>query len=613
MTDVNNQVALPTTVEGPWKEYQWLVITGCLFAFAMAWAIGANDVGNAFGTTVGAKTITLWQACIIAAIFEFSGSVLLGGEVTRTIAGSITSPQVFDDVPEVFAYGMLCALIASWLWVTVATYLELAVSTTHSMIGAIIGFGLVHGGSSAITWYDHSSQFPFVRGLLPVVISWFASPVVAGCAACVMFLINRTLVLRRAGSHEVALWAFPPLVLVTITVNVFFVLYKGADSYLDRWGAGKAAWVSAAAGTACALLTVPFLCWIKFCRKKLIDQRLSGTNTEVPELAVTSKDWRMEEEPKSRWQRFFKWITYSLTVDVHEDLYKDERVTAMHSAAEVFDPRAEEVYKYLQVFSSCCVSFAHGANDVANAIGPLAGIWYVYNHRAVSSSTSTPKWILALGGAGLVIGLATYGYNIIKVLGVKMAKITPSRGYCAEMATALTVSMASVYGLPVSTTHCIVGAEAGVGLVEGFASGTNWLLLAKTMSAWAATLAIAGVFAGGLFAFGLHTPNTHSLGDIRELVEASVFSAAAHIATLNDTNWGNLGHTGIFNATLDNMLTRMSRELTLVQQPGPLNAGFVRAVMSQVHEVYASQAIPVIGFNRSAAMNDSMHLVVPRF
>jgi sodium-dependent phosphate transporter len=196
------------------------------------------------------------------------------------------------------------------------------------------------------------------------------------------------------------------------------------------------------------------------------------------------------------------------------DIVDGVDVMKMHSSAEVFHEDTEYVYKYLQVFSSCCVAFAHGANDVANSIGPYAAIWHVYNNSQISSSVSTPKWMLALGGLGIVIGLWTYGWNVIKSLGGQLCALTPSRGYSAELATALTVSFASVYGIPISTTHCIVGAEIGIGLVENIREGVNWKLFAKTFTAWIFTLIVSGLLSAALFAQGVYSPSVMMLHDL---------------------------------------------------------------------------------------------------
>jgi len=195
-----------------------------------------------------------------------------------------------------------------------------------------------------------------------------------------------------------------------------------------------------------------------------------------------------------------------VNVDIHEVVQTDGDIFNMHDQAEQFDPKTEISFQYLQVFSAICVSFGHGANDVANACGPLAGIWATYEAGAFVKEADTPVWVLIIGAVGLVIGLATYGYNIMRALGVRMAAMTPSRGYSAELATSLVVSIASAYGMPISTTHTITGAVVGVGLMEG-RKGVNWKFLGKTFSAWIFTLIFVGILTAAMFAQGAYAPS----------------------------------------------------------------------------------------------------------
>lgn len=488
---------------------------GGFLSFVMAWCIGANDVANSFATSIGSRTLTMFQACIIAAILEFMGAMSLGGEVSKTIAGSIANPSTFSADPELFAYGMLCALASSSLWVFLATYMGLAVSTTHSIIGSVMGFTLVWKGSDAIVWSQRINEFPYVKGVVPIFVSWITSPLMSSLLSMLLFYVNRLIVLRNKNSTAIAYYTFPPLVFITVFINLFFILFKGAKAEL-AWEPNKAAWVAAAAAGGCFLLSavvgVPVL------------KRLVGKKTSIPPITETGGDFDANKAavvtidiiPTSdKWvlmKRLYRVLTHGLNQDV---FVVSEGVQEMHEAAEVFSPDTEQVYKYLQVFSSCCVAFAHGANDVANAIGPYAAIYYVYNNFKVSSSAPTPKWMLALGGAGIVIGLWTYGYNVIRSLGGQLCKLTPSRGYCAELATALTVSFASVYGIPISTTHCIVGAEVGIGVVENVRTGVNWKLFGKTFIAWIFTLVITGLMSAGFFAQGIYSPSIQMSRDIK--------------------------------------------------------------------------------------------------
>lgn len=499
-------------------QYLWFVVVGGFLSFFMSWGIGANDVANSFATSIGAKTLTLFQACCIAACLEFLGAITLGGEVSKTISSSIAKPEVFVGASEIYAYGMLCSLLSASLWVSFASRYGYAVSTTHSIIGSVIGFTLVWGGNDAIIWVKGTDEFPYVKGLVPIIISWFTSPIMSSILAAVIFLGNRHLVLRRTNSGGIAHFALPPLVFITLFINLFFILYKGAKAELS-WDASKAAWVSVVIATGCSFLSgilgIPYLRWKIRQKEKVAEGIVLDDGNLMNIIACTDKK----------------------ILNIFQDKNADDILDVkMH--AEIFAEDAEYVYKYLQVFSSCCVAFAHGANDVANSIGPYAAIWHVYNNSDISISVGIPKWMLALGGGGIVIGLWTYGWNVIKSLGGQLCALTPSRGYSAELATALTVSFASVYGIPISTTHCIVGAEVGIGLVENIKTGVNWKLFGKTFTAWVFTLIVSGFLSALLFAQGVYSPSVMMLNDLNSYensIKNMIFECNASV--VNDSSF----------------------------------------------------------------------------
>eukprot|EP00198_Chlamydomonas_reinhardtii_P005535 XP_001694871.1 sodium/phosphate symporter [Chlamydomonas reinhardtii] len=590
-----------------WTDYMWLVICGALASFAMAWGIGANDVANSFATSVGAKTITLRQACVIAGIFEFAGALGLGGEVARTIAGSIARPAAFQDMPEMFAYGMLCALISASTWLYIATYLSLAVSTTHSIIGAVLGFALVWGGSGAVVWNDRKKEFPYSTGLVPVVCSWFVSPITAGIAAGILYFFNRLIVLRRQNSTTLAIWVFPLLVFLTVFINLFFVIYKGA-SKVAGWTSHKAAWVSAVVAAGLFVLACFPGTWIlrRQVTKDMDEAAQKAADAEAN--AGKEKEGVEEAEPTSKAMKIFNSIkkaaTRGLDVDIHANVETDRAVHDLHAAAEVFSPETEQVYKYLQVFSACAVAFAHGANDVANAVGPFAGIYHVYRFWNVASNGETPIWVLAMGGAGIVVGLATYGYNIIVTLGVGLAKMTPARGYCAELAAGITISVASVYGLPVSTTQIITGAEMGVGLVESVRTGVNYKLLAKQFAAWVFTLIIAGFLSAAIFAFGAYAPSLTMGKDILKY-ETSIRNLTTVIyRSLNASNVAvNTSFPGQqFDPTLNRTITTNTRTINNifnVRSIGYIDPTQLATEMNNAYLTYVNYSVITTGFNRS--------------
>lgn len=546
-------MAVPVLVL-PWSDYEWIVIMGAIMAFYMAWGIGANDVANAFATSVGSKALKLWQACLIAAVMEFTGAVALGGEVAKTVAGSIADVNTFKEYPELYMYGMLCALAAAATWLLVATYFLLPVSTTHSIIGAIMGFAMVWNGVNGVLWNQHMSTFPYSKGFVPVVCAWFVAPISAGIVSSIIFFVNRLLILRRQNSTKIAFWVLPILVFLTLFINLQFVLFKGASKEL-AWSSSHAAWVAACAAAGACVLSI--IIGIPLMRRRfakdLADEKAAEENggKEIEIEKTTEERFNLSPhaipDTENPFSLIFHYVVAffvamknqllrGLFYNVHVTGTEDAHTQSIHQAAEVFDPHTEQVYKYLQVFSACCVSFAHGANDVANSIGPFSGIWYVYNTGKITSTVDAPKWIFVMGGLGLVVGLMTYGYNIIMQLGVKMLKLTPSRGFSAELSAALTVSVASRYGLPVSTTQIIVGAEIGVGLVENVRTGLNYWVIIKTFMGWVITIFIAGLTSAAIFAQGVYAPsinNVRALTNYKDNINKIVSNLTSSMTSAN--------------------------------------------------------------------------------
>ena len=380
----------------------------------MAWNIGANDVANAMGTSVGSHAVSLKQAVLLAAVFEFAGAFLVGGHVTDTVSKGIVSPSVFSDNPEVFVLGMMAALLASGIWLNLSTFLGLPVSTTHSIIGSIVGFGLLMGGFAAIQW----GKLGFI------VMSWFVSPLFGGLVGFITFLFIKRTVLASWNPVRAANRVVPILLFPVVSIIVLSVIYKGLKNLHLDIPFQKALGIALGFGFLAYLLMRFFL------------------------------TWKYTHRPRRRKDAF---------------------------------AQVEGIFAYLQIGTACSVAFAHGANDVANAIGPFAAIVSVFRTGNVEMKVGVPIWVLALGGLGIVIGLATWGYRVIETVGKKITMLTPSRGFSAEFATATTVLFCSKMGLPVSTSHTLVGSVIGVGMAKGIAA-LNLSIIRSIINSWLITV-----------------------------------------------------------------------------------------------------------------------------
>ena len=447
--------------------YTWILVAGAFNSFIDACGIGANDLANSFGTTYGSKVLSVAQIIGLASVFEFTGAMVLGSPVTNTLAGSISNVAFFKSQPYVLMYGMLCALAGSSSWLYAATYLGLPVSTTHSIVGGIMGFSLVYKGTDGVVWLKSIPDFPYVAGFVPIVISWISSPIISAIISASIYSIVRYAIIRSEHAIQRSIYSLPIVVFFTFWIEFIFILSKGAGSRIT-WDIGTTVWVSMCVALLASILSLGF---IPFLQKKVAKYEETVTPIERKMSVLPIED-------KS---------------DEHED--------------EVFDPRIEYSFSYLQIFTSICTSFAHGANDVSNAVGPLAAIWYIYENGAVSSKIDVPPWILAIGGAGIVVGLATYGIKIMEVIGKKITYISPSRGFAAELATALVVSFASKYGFPISSTQCITGAVVGISLCDKKLKDLNWKIMAKIFVSWIFTILVTGGISAAIFAQGVYSPN----------------------------------------------------------------------------------------------------------
>ena len=399
-------------------EYGYiLLIIGCVCGFFMAWGIGANDVANAMGTSVGARALTLWQAVLVACVFEFAGAYLAGGEVTSTIRKGIIDAGVMSDSPELLVYGMIASLLAAGIWLLIASYFGWPVSTTHSIVGAIVGFAAVGIGFDAVKWGQVGS----------IVASWVVSPVMAGTISFLLFTSVKRLILQTSDPFMNAKRYVPFYMFLAGFVVSMVTFLKG----LKHVGLSFTASESIAWSLVFALI-ISLL-------GTLMLQRIDNTRKE--------------------------------------------------KNGAMFDG-VERVFAVLMVFTACAMAFAHGSNDVANAIGPLAAIVSVVQSGGeIAIQSMLPPWVLLVGASGIVIGLGTLGYRVMMTVGRAITELTPSRGFAAELAAAGTVVIASGTGLPISTTHTLVGAVLGVGLARGIGA-INLGVVGKIILSWIVTLPV---------------------------------------------------------------------------------------------------------------------------
>ncbi|MDH3524048.1 MAG: inorganic phosphate transporter [Acidobacteriota bacterium] len=408
-------------------EFGMVFVTlAIVFGLYMTWGVGANDVANAMGTSVGSGAITIRNAIIIAGIFEFSGAFLAGGHVTGTIRKGIIDASMMPS-PEILVFGMLAALLAAGIWLMVASYYGWPVSTTHTIVGSLIGFGLVGLGAEAVEW----------RKVASIVASWVVSPILGATLAFLLAQSVRKLILDTEEPFRNAKRYGPVYVFFMGVLIALVTLFKGLthlDLELTQW---QTVGIALAVGLVVAAAG-----------KVLLDR---------------------------------------VRVDAEAD--RD-----FHFAS------VEKVFAPLCVFTACSMAFAHGSNDVANGIGPLAAVVTAVKTNQVTQESSLPLWILALGGGGIVLGLVTMGYRVMRTIGTKITELTPSRGFCAELAAAATVVIASRLGLPVSTTHIIVGAVLGVGLARGVAA-IDLRVVLGIVTSWLVTLPIGAALAAFFFFF----------------------------------------------------------------------------------------------------------------
>ena len=405
----------------------YLILAG-VFGLFMAWGIGANDVANAMATSVGSGALRIKQAVILAAIFEFAGAYLAGGEVTKTIRKGIVEPDAFTADPNLLIWGMLAALLAAGTWLLIASRKGWPVSTTHSIVGAVVGFAAVGIGMEAVNWGKVGT----------IVMSWVVSPLLAGTLAFIIFRTIQKLILNSENPVKSAIKYGPYYLFLVGFVIALVTIKKGLKHVGLDIDAEHAFFYASLVGIVVA-------------------------------IAGSFLIRKVKINPKA-----------------------DKN---FHYA------NVEKIFAVLMIFTASAMAFAHGSNDVANAVGPMAAVISTAQTGMVASKSALPGWVLLLGGIGIVIGLATFGYKVIATVGKKITELTPSRGFAAEIAAAGTVVLASFTGIPISTTHTLVGAILGVGFARGIGA-IDMRVVGNIFMSWVVTLP-AGAFLAILFFYTL--------------------------------------------------------------------------------------------------------------
>lgn len=402
-----------------------LLILAIGFGLYMAWGIGANDVANAMATSVGSRAITIKQAIIIAAIFEFLGAFLAGGEVTSTIRKGIIDSGAIGDA-NILLYGMLSALLAAAIWLTVASRFGWPVSTTHSIVGAIVGFALVAVGGDAVNWGK--------MGL--IASSWVTSPLLAGVMAFILIMSVQKLIFEAGDPEAQTRKIVPFYIFLTATVIGLVTFLKG----------------------------------------------LKHVGLDIPgEVAVGLS------------------LGFGVLVAIAGSFFiKRIPAAAEGASGQSVEDNIEKIFALLMIVTASAMAFSHGSNDVANAIGPVAAVLSIINSGEIGQSSPVPVYVLFVGAIGIVIGLATFGVRVIKTVGEKITELRPSRGFAAELAAASTVVLASYTGVPISTTHTLVGAVLGVGLARGLAA-LDWGVIRNIVVSWVVTLPIAAILSATIY------------------------------------------------------------------------------------------------------------------
>jgi sodium-dependent phosphate transporter len=558
------------------EKYSWIIALISIAFCVSSFGNGANDVANSYATSVAARTLTMPQVGILAMITEFIGAVALGSRVTGTIRNNIIDIKRFTAKPATLILTMACTEFGSATWLMVATRFGFPVSTTQTVVGALVGAGIAAGAKVQWEWKKGSVS--------QIAASWAIAPLIAACFAAILFGTIKFGILNRKDPFKWGMRLIPVYLSFTAAVLALFMVVEvpNGDS-LAAFGAGKA--VGIILGVFFGVLAFTYVFFIPYLHRRLVrgDTRvriwhvplgpllwrenpplyfpskgttvvkdysggaklahqsngtsaspsphdthmISSTGVDGP-IPTNEKDVSDDSllgppalmEPRERFlgpttgkpiyhpARAFAWVKYLFLRGVSKDCvtFNTEHLHSIHSHAAIYDNRVEHLWTYAQVVSAMMMSIAHGSNDVANAVAPWVAAYNTFVTGKVINKAETPIWILVIAGFLLGTGFWFFGYHIIRALGNRITRVSPTRGFSMELGAAITVLLASQLALPVSTTQCITGAAVGVALMNFDAAAVNWKQLAYIFSGWVLTLPCAGLIAGLLMAMALNTP-----------------------------------------------------------------------------------------------------------
>jgi phosphate/sulfate permease len=486
---------------------EWtLIVLVMVVGFYVAWSIGANDVANAMGTAVGSRSLTLKQAVIIAGIFEFVGAYLVGANVADTVRKKLFDPMLLTDLYSsadfgegysalILACGMIAALIAAGTWLVVASYFGLPVSTSHSIVGAVVGFGCVAVGASAVDWGT--------VGL--ITLGWIISPVLSGAVAYILFRFVLRSVFYKRDPVAAAKRVTPYLAGCVVAVLVAIAAFKGLQPFWEGRGVDPTETHMLVMFGAVSLLAGMVG---MFVARRLVRRIPNPQTPDAIADVITPDVSRSLSKARMHLRRVRDVAGGSMSaratqlLDPLDELISEARSQVEFGTDSPQLQQVERIFAYLQVLTACFVAFSHGSNDVANAIGPLSAAYQAVRSGEVVMKSPVPAWALALGGVGIVAGLATWGWRVIRTIGERITELTPSRGFTASFSAALVILLASILplGLPISTTHTVVGALLGVGLARGFGS-LNTSVIKNIVASWIVTVPVGAMLAIIFFYF----------------------------------------------------------------------------------------------------------------